>query len=96
MTDNEIIKALEERDLELIKNTLSHITHQKAKIEELSEILSDRVRMNRKEIRSEAIKEFAERLGDMRFYSSDINEMVVMCDDVDNLAKMMIAEQETV
>ena len=75
LTDNEIIKALECcRDgsgTGLIKATIDLINRQKAeierlnkKVEELSEVLSDTIRIRYAECRAEAIKEFAERLKD--------------------------------
>lgn len=50
--------------------------------------------LDKSEIKSEAVKEFAEKLHDKAHYSEDFNEMAVYCFDIDNLLKEMVGDTE--
>lgn len=50
--------------------------------------------LDKSEIKSEAIKEFVEKLHDKAHYSEDFNEMAVYCFDIDNLLKEMVGDTE--
>jgi hypothetical protein len=80
----------------VIREVLDLINRQQAKIEELSEVLSDHIKIRVKEIKSEAIKEFAERvkenaiqIGYDPVYGAQI---YVSVDNIDNLVKEMVGE----
>lgn len=88
MTDKELIKALENKIngsdfqsygdddiLDLIICQKAEIERLQKKVEELSEVLSDSIRIRYKEAKSEAVKEFANRLKEVS------SEMVMMCDN---------------
>ena len=90
----------------LLLNSLDLINHQKAeieklnkKVEELSEVLSDSIKIKAKEIKSEVIKEFAERVKEEAFecdvssgYGRSCYEDVVTVNSIDVLAKEMVGE----
>ena len=115
MTDNEIIKALENEirsaeyvdseycdgvDLTIIKNTLDLINRQKAEIEELQienkslRSAANCYKLHYNEVRTEAYKEFAERLKDEAQMADcfDSYSMVVGTHFINNLLKEMIDE----
>ena len=115
MTDNEIIKALENEirsaeyvdseycdgvDLTIIKNTLDLINRQKAEIEELQienkslRSAANCYKLHYNEARTEAYKEFAERLKDEAQMADcfDSYSMVVGTHFINNLLKEMIDE----
>ena len=56
------------------------------KVEELSEVLSDSIRIRYKEIKSEAIKAFAERLKEKKH---ELDRFILYDEDIDNLVKEM-------
>lgn len=94
MTDNEIIKALEGCHCDTLELALDLIKRQRAKIEELSEVLSDHIRMEYAKIRAEAITEFAERLIQETRTFSEYDEGGWECDvsaisaeNIDRIAK---------
>lgn len=58
------------------------------KVEELSEVLSDSIKIKVKEIKSEAIKEFARKLK----CGVPQEAGVIRCKDVDNLVKEMVGD----
>ena len=69
------------------------------KIEELSKVLSDHIKIRVKEIKSESIKEFAERVKEESFecdvssgYGRLCYEDVVTVNSIDVLAKEMVGE----
>lgn len=79
--------------LNLINSQQAKIKGLNKKVEELSEVLSDHIKIRVKEIKSEAIKEFAERLKGKLFYEcGDINfsETCEIRRIVDNLVKEMV------
>ena len=65
------------------------------KVEELSEVLSDSIKIKVKEIKSEAIKEFAERLKEKIDCETHTSEgFYFMCiESIDNLVKEMVGEK---
>ena len=67
------------------------------KVEELSEVLSESIRIRYKEAKSEAVKEFATRLEEYSYESMGnygIIHMVVSVKDIDNLVKEMVSEND--
>lgn len=99
MTDNEIIKALERMSAEdadgFSSDILDLIKRQQAKIEELSEILSDHIRMEYAKIRAEAITEFAERLKTafkQMEYTADIKRKTVTLEELICQANWILRE----
>lgn len=96
MTDAEVIKCLECRmpfDKVCIE-AYDLINRQKAKIEELSEVLSDTIRIRYAEGKAEAIKEFAERLKKAKQYSLERHENIVPVAVVDWIVKEMVGDTE--
>ena len=116
MTDEEIVKDLtelslytgfQEKYVQALNAALDLIIHQKAeiekltkKVEELSEVLSDTIRIRYAEAKSEAIKEFAERLKEKIsdcHIISDGEYCGFDCGDIyeciDNVLKEMIGEE---
>ena len=118
MTDEEIIKGLnelaqytglQEKYIQKLDAALDLIIYQKAviekltkKVEELSEVLSDTIRIRYAEAKSEAIKEFAERLknkiktecnpyGKPTF---DYDTSISIMRYIDNLVKEMAGDKE--
>ena len=118
MTDEEIIKDLTELNLytgfqekyvQALNAALDLIIHQKAeiekltkKVEELSEVLSDTIRIRYAEAKSEAYKEFAKRLknkiktecnpyGKPTF---DYDTSISIMRYIDNLVKEMVGDIE--
>ena len=82
--------------LDLINRQKSEIEGLKKKVEELSEVLSDSIRIRCKEVQSEAIKEFAERLKEKSFKTIrnyGLTKDVVEVCDIDNLIKEMVGEE---
>lgn len=81
----------------LCEDALDFITRQKEEIErlknkaeELSEVLSDTIRIRYAEAKAEAVKEFAMRLEEYSYESMGnygISHMVVSVKDIDNLVK---------
>ena len=115
MTDNEIIKALEDEvksaeyvdsyycngvDLTLIKSAIDLINRQKAEIEELKienkslRSAANCYKLHYNEARTEAYKEFAERLKEEAQMADcfDSYNMVVGTHFINNLLKEMIDE----
>ena len=80
LTDDEIVKRLElcvhrgnknyntDLVLDLINRQQADIERLQKKVEELSEVLSDSIRIRYKEAKSEAVKEFAERVKETNLY----------------------------
>ncbi len=61
------------------------------KVEELSEVLSDSIKIKAKEIKSEAIKEFVERLKKAK-KNSTMDSRICTVEMIDNLVKEMVGE----
>ena len=85
-------------ELSLVNETLELINRQQAenerlqkKVEELSEVLSESIRIRYKEAKSEAVKEFAERLKENKFTHRNFGQLVYV-EDIDNLVKEMVGE----
>ena len=82
----------------LSKYALDLINRQKAKIEELSEVLSDTIRIRYAEIKAEAIKEFAERLKgskgkiSMLIFPREGTFDYIPLENIDNLVKEMVGD----
>ena len=116
-TEDEIIKGLnelaqytglQEKYIQKLDAALDLIIYQKAviekltkKVEELSEVLSDTIRIRYAEAKSEAIKEFAERLKEKIsncHIISDGEYCGFDCGDIyeciDNVLKEMVGEEE--
>ena len=110
MTDNKIIKALEEmaeyphyyEECQILKNVLDLITRQQAEIERLkNDIMAKEAEYNDmldqrncveeylETAKSEAVKEFAERLKEKSYQRFDYSELVfeISEGDIDNLVK---------
>lgn len=100
MTDKEIIKGACRWKLcspaqDIINHQQAEIERKDKKIEELSEVLSDTVRIRYAEAKAEAIKEFAERLKEeSNFIGLDGRKRLdlVTTKTIDNLVKEMIGE----
>ena len=109
-TDDEIIKGLKEltqytglqvKYIQKLDAALDLIIYQKVeieklnkKVEELSEVLSDTIRIRYAEAKSEAIKEFAERLKEIstqKFWETDT---YVGVEQIDDLVKEMVGEEK--
>ena len=109
-TDEEIIKGLnqlaqytglQEKYIQKLNAALDLINRQKVeieelnkKVEELSEVLSDTIRIRYAEAKSEAIKEFAERLKKMSIQGFWETDAYVRVEQIDNLVKEMVGEEE--
>ena len=107
MTDNEIIKALEGAILNAkkydskvwsievykLENALDLINRQQAEIERLKEFIVETRRCD-KEIKSEAVKEFAEKLKNKWFDEHYDSPNIDFDDFIDNLLKEMVGEEE--
>ena len=72
----------------------AEVERSKKKVEELSEVLSDSIRIRYKECKSEAIKEFADRLKDSFFDNGYESPDVDFDYFVDNLLKEMVGEEK--
>lgn len=69
---------------------LDLIKRQQTKIEELSEVLSDHIRIAYSEIKSEAITEFAEKLKDMHKHNTtSVVSLVTLFGDINKMVKEM-------
>ncbi len=80
----------------LINRQKAEIERLQGKVEELSEVLSDTIKIRYKEARTEAVKEFAERLKDeVTYYEDTCGNFVpfVDCRDIDNLVKEMVGDE---
>ena len=85
-----------EKQLNLLKDALDLINRQKAEIERLEgeksciieHLKGTRIRL--KTAKAEAIKEFAERLNDTKFWNG--NEYVIYADNIDVLVKEMVGD----
>lgn len=82
----------------LPKNALDLINRQKEELDDLREIVfTDRSEAIKK-LKAEAIKEFAERLKERAYTSSDWSHgehpQVVECDDIDDLLEEMTGEKQ--
>ena len=75
--------------LDLINRQRAEIERLQNKVEELSEVLSDTIRIRYVEAKAEAIKEFAEAVK-MEFYR-EFDEIIpsIMADKIDSLVKEM-------
>ena len=107
MTDNEIIKALEGAILNSkscdskvwiiavykLENALDLINRQHAEIDRLKEFIVETRRCD-KEIKSEAVKEFAEKLKNKWFDEHYDSPNIDFDDFIDNLLKEMVGEEE--
>ena len=107
-TDEEIIKGLnelaqytglQEKYIQKLDAALDLIIYQKAviekltkKVEELSEVLSDTIRIRYAEAKTEAIKEFAERLKEISTRGFWETDDYVGVEQIDNLVKEMIGD----
>ena len=92
MTDEQIIKELECRIDNFSKSVLDLINRQKAEILELQKrIINWRSDMDYRpeQIKSEAIKEFAERLKESTNYICDNHDRTTMIIVIDTLVKTM-------
>lgn len=92
---NDVLMAKYVRDL--INRQQAEIERLSKKNEELAEILSDTIRIRYAEAKTEAIKEFAERLTD-RADLVKVNDFdskyAISQDDIDNLVKEMVGESK--
>lgn len=82
--------------LDLINRQQAEVERLQKKVEELSEVLSDTIRIRYSEAKSEAIKEFAERLKEKQkqiniTYNLDYD--VVFVSEIDNLVKEMVGDK---
>lgn len=105
LTDEEIIKRLErcvkrgnrnyntDIVLDLINRQKAEIERLNKKVEELSEVLSDTIRIRYAEAKAEAYKEFAER---MKIHSCRLKDGHDVVDTIciDNFLKEMVGEEE--
>lgn len=82
--------------LNLINSQQAKIKGLNKKVEELSEVLSDHIKIRVKEIKSEAIKDFAERLKEKIDCETHTSEgFYFMCiESIDNLVKEMVGENK--
>ena len=110
MTDEEIVKdltelslytGLQEKHIQALNAVIDLIIYQKAviekltkKVEELSEVLSDTIRIRYAEAKSEAIKEFAERLKEISTQGFWETDAYVGVEQIDNLVKEMVDDIE--
>lgn len=81
--------------LDLINRQQAENERLQKKVEELSEVLSESIRIRYKEAKSKAVKEFATRLEEYSYESMGnygIIHMVVSVKDIDNLVKEMLGE----
>lgn len=87
---------LTERVLDLINRQKAEIERLNKKVEELSDVLSDTIRIRYAEAKTEAYKEFAERLKQSTVTAVVGNEIyaVATSKGVDNILKEMIGEEE--
>lgn len=109
-TDEEIIKGLEcckdccckqcdeepdfQEAINLINRQKTEIERLNKKVEELSEVLSDTIRIRYTEVKSEAYKEFAERLKSYLLLNKKGEMSVIAFENIDNLLKEMAGEEE--
>lgn len=63
------------------------------KVEELSEVLSDTIRIRYAEVKAEAYKEFAEKLKDKKSQST-MDRRICTSEMIDDLLKEMVGEEE--
>lgn len=82
--------------LDLIKRQKAEIEKLNKKVEELSDVLSDTIKIRYAEAKVEAYKEFAERLKRSTVMAVMGNKIyaVTTSKDVDNLLKEMVGEEE--
>lgn len=80
--------------LDLINRQKAEIEKLNKKVEELSEVLSDTIRIRYAEAKSEAIKEFVERLKELSTQGFWETDAYVGVEQIDNLVKEMIGEEE--
>ena len=85
--DGTCSEMLMDYTLDLIKRKNAEIERLHKKVEELSEVLSDSIRIRYKEAKSEAVKEFAERL--KRECLVDRGYNILQEGEIDNLVKEM-------
>lgn len=80
----------------LINRQKTEIERLNKKVEELSEVLSDTIRIRYTEVKAEAYKEFAERLKRSTVTAVIGNEIyaVATSKGVDNILKEMVGEEE--
>ena len=80
---------------EHLKNALSLINRQKAEIERLKDsymALNSTIEQAILKAKSEAVKEFAERLKVYASFNEEWGEAAVLCHEIDNLVKEMVGE----
>lgn len=110
MTDEEIVKDLtelslytgfQEKYVQALNAALDLIIYQKVeieklnkKVEELSEVLSDTIRIRYAEAKSEAIKEFAEKLKEISTQGFWETDAYVGVEQIDDLVKEMVGDIE--
>lgn len=90
----ERMKLLED-SLDLINRQQAENERLQKKVEELSEVLSESIRIRYKEAKSEAVKEFTKRLKEKSFKTIrnyGLTKDVVEVCDIDNLVKEMEGE----
>lgn len=87
---------LTERVLDLINRQKSEIERLNKKVEELSDVLSDTIRIRYAEAKIEAYKEFAERLKQSTVTAVIGNEIyaVATSKGVDNILKEMMGDKQ--
>lgn len=64
--------------LDLFKRQQAEIDKKTKKVEELSEILSDHIRIRYQELRTEAIKEFEDKLYNYIISNKQVNEVMII------------------
>ena len=86
--------TMREKTLRTVEEKRAEIERLHKKVEELSEVLSDSIRIRYKEAKSEAVKEFAERLKKVWWDNSYESPDVDFDDFVDNLVKEMVGDEK--
>lgn len=84
---------LTERVLDLINRQKAEIERLNKKVEELSDVLSDTIRIRYTEAKTEAYKEFAEKLKENAMTKFDWNDYIDI-EEVDNILKEMIGDEQ--
>lgn len=80
--------------LDLINRQKVEIERLNQKVEKLSEVLSDTIRIRYAEAKSEAIKEFAERLKETSTQGFWETDAYVGVEQIDDLVKEIVGEEE--
>lgn len=79
--------------LDLINRQKSEIERLNKKVEELSDVLSDTIRIRYAEAKTEAYKEFAEKLKENAMTKFDWNDYIDI-EEVDNILKEMMGDKQ--